>query len=800
EPLSAPTGRHLGNNLGVSHAAFSRDGRYLLINFVDRANVYDWRLKHDVVQILHPFWIDQADSSPDGNRVVTVSRMSAVAVITDVPSNKQWRTLAHNQQVTSACFSPDGKYILTTSEDRTARLWDAATAELVGEPWQHASAVLRAHFSRDSRQAVTLCNDGSARVWSVPTGKPLTPALRGSGAIVTARISPDGQLLATGLQDGTAWLWDIDSGLPVAPFCRLSGPVTCVEFSGDGQRLLTAGPDAVPRLHTLPAADPRPLDELTSWTPLLSGHRIDGDAGMLAPLPARDLLLAWQNTAGRKQKAEAQGPEGAAQLLAWHQQVCADATARREWRVALFHLDAVIRAEPKKAALHSQRGQINPLRGHSTQAIADFTQALALDPNDGLALDGRAQAYAALGRWDQSLPDWAQAVERLPADPQRLLYLSLACAVTGDRAGADAAYQRAEVLAMATQLSPQATWNQRHLHARPVEPDSWHELIEDCELLAVDLTDQPTGPAIYRACGLAHAVLQDWSEALESYHTVLALDPQDWRARCARACIHAERKDYAAAIADLNQVLKGSPQHGSAWYLRGSLLRALRQQAAVAAHDFTRAIAAGLDSGVVRLQRGLAYAEMEQWPQAAADLEAARRQGLGSDALVPLTLVLLAQGQLPAARDASADLVKTLTSTEDPQLAVKIAWVCSLQAGAEMGPCRALLERLTSSLKDVSWLWTVQAAVLYRSGKYAEAEAALAKTLALHKQGGGVFDWYLLALTRERSGQHDKALAALERAVAIHEALQRQPQALNWETRLAARLWRQQAEALVNGT
>jgi len=58
----------------------------------------------------------------------------------------------------------------------------------------------------------------------------------------------------------------------------------------------------------------------------------------------------------------------------------------------------------------------------------------------------------------------------------------------------------------------------------------------------------------------------------------------------------------------------------------------------------------------------------------------------------------------------------------------------------------------------------------------------------------------LLALTRERSGQHDKALAALERAVAIHEALQRQPQALNWETRLAARLWRQQAEALVNGT
>jgi len=31
-----------------------------------------------------------------------------------------------------------------------------------------------------------------------------------------------------------------------------------------------------------------------AWTQLLSGHRIDGDAGVLAPLPARDLLTAWQ--------------------------------------------------------------------------------------------------------------------------------------------------------------------------------------------------------------------------------------------------------------------------------------------------------------------------------------------------------------------------------------------------------------------------------------------------------------------------------------------------------------------------
>src|SRR5262245_35773716 len=100
---------------------------------------------------------------------------------------------------------------------------------------------------------------------------------------------------------------------------------------------------------------------------------------------------------------------------------------------------------------------------------------------------------------------------------------------------------------------------------------------------------------------------------------------------------------------------------------------------------------------------------------------------------------------------------------------------------------------MSSSLQNAPGLGTVHAAVLYRSGQFAEAEAALAKTLAQHKQRGDVFDWYLLALTRGRLGQHDKALVALQPATAIHEALQAQPRAMNWETRVAVRLWRQQA-------
>ena len=69
----------------------------------------------------------------------------------------------------------------------------------------------------------------------------------------------------------------------------------------------------------------------------------------------------------------------------------------------------------------------------------------------------------------------------------------------------------------------------------------------------------------------------------------------------------------------------------------------------------------------------------------------------------------------------------------------------------------------------------------------------------MHKQGGDVLDWYLLAMIQEHLGQHDKALQALQRAEAIREVLQKQSQATNWDVRLAVRLLRQEAQAVVKG-
>jgi WD40 repeat protein/serine/threonine protein kinase/tetratricopeptide (TPR) repeat protein len=792
-PLTPPIGRHLGNHSGVHHATFSPDGRFVLIAYADRVNVYDWRAGRDVAQFQHNYWINQTAGSPDGNRVLTVSRYNASVQVGDVAGGQVWRRLEHNQQVTSACFSPDGRFLLTTSDDRAARLWDAADGAAVGEPWQHAGAVLTACFSRDGQLAVTVGSDGSARVWEVPAGTPRTPVLRGSAAVVCARISPDGRFLAAGLQDGTAWLWHIDTGLPLGPFCRLAGPVTCLEFSADGRRLLTAGPEAVVRLWDLPAPDTRPPSELLPLAQLLSGHRIDGAAGAVAPLPPRELLAAWRQLKGHPASPVV------VPMPAWHRTLAADSCAQRQWGAALFHLDACLKSAPKDAALLRERGRVMLLAHRPQEAIVAYTEALALDGDDSLALEGRGFAQAALGRWDLARPDWVRAAALLPADGRRWLYLSLAHAYAGDGAAADAAYRQAESATEATLLPPDRTWANRHAKLRPVERSPWLDLLDDCAVLAPALEGQPAEAVVYRAAGLARAQLQDWPEALKAFDRALELEPKDTTARLARARVRAELQNYQAAVNELGELLKEAPGEARAWHLRGSLLVALRQHHAVAAHDLGRALALGLDGSALHLQHGLALAELGQWPAAADALAKAAGKG-AAEALPPLALVRLAQGDEEGYRAACAELVGKHGGTAEPRLALSLAWVCSARPDAvsDLGPCRALLEKLAPYLEHGSMTPTIRGAVLYRAGQWAEAETALKQALAVLREADPL-DWYWWALTCERLGRHDEALQALRRAEALHEALERQVQGVPWDVRLTVRLLRQEARTLLQG-
>jgi WD40 repeat protein len=222
---------------------FSPDGKRVVIGewipYGDQgsARVWDAETGQALTPPLHDRTVLDAKFSPDGKRVVTVSRRSAR--IWDAASGKELTPPIEEDlgALSRARFSPDGQRVVTVVGgdalrrgggmiDKSVRVWDAATGQDV-TPWlQHPNSTggLYATFSSDSKRVVTAGNgkakEPTTRVWDAATGAELTPPLRHEGLVLRAMFSPDGKRVVTlsqrYLSPGPEWqiaqLWDVQSG------------------------------------------------------------------------------------------------------------------------------------------------------------------------------------------------------------------------------------------------------------------------------------------------------------------------------------------------------------------------------------------------------------------------------------------------------------------------------------------------------------------------------------------------------------------------------------------------------------
>jgi hypothetical protein len=95
-------------------------------------------------------------------------------------------SMKHDSWVNSAQFSPDGQRVVTASGDGTARVWDAASGKALSEPMKHDNRVSSAQFSPDGQRVLTASLDGTARVWDIPT---ITRKDRGDDANLLADLA-----------------------------------------------------------------------------------------------------------------------------------------------------------------------------------------------------------------------------------------------------------------------------------------------------------------------------------------------------------------------------------------------------------------------------------------------------------------------------------------------------------------------------------------------------------------------------------------------------------------------------------
>ncbi len=116
-------------------------------------------------------------------------------------------------------------------------------------------------------------------------------------------------------------------------------------------------------------------------------------------------------------------------------------TREGELDKAIAEFTEAIRLNPKYAEAYDYRGQTYNEKGEYDKAIVDFTEAIRLDPKYAKTYNNRGVAYYLQGNFDKAIADYSEAIRLTPKFAEPYYNRDLA-AMMGEQTKAEAYYNR----------------------------------------------------------------------------------------------------------------------------------------------------------------------------------------------------------------------------------------------------------------------------------------------------------------------------------------------------------------------
>jgi len=299
-----------------------------------------------------------------------------------------------------------------------------------------------------------------------------------------------------------------------------------------------------------------------------------------------------------------------------------------------------------RSCVYYSRGRLYFTQGDYGRALADYGEAIRLDPDYGYAYHGRGVVYSTQGDYEQAIIALDRAIE-LESD------LAAAYNSRGIVYGKMDDYERAvedfsQAIGLQSEPSGLATNYANRCGAR-IKTGDYEGAIADCsQAMALGSEDD----AVYRMRGvahyekgvvdqaisdldqaialnagnaesyysraLAHARQGNWDQVLADLNDSLALDVSNPDAYARRGTVYARQGAVEEAMADFNQAIALDPQHAMAYDNRGMVnLQQGDHEQAIA--DFTKAIALDPQDATAYYNRGVVYFDQGNLQQAIAD-------------------------------------------------------------------------------------------------------------------------------------------------------------------------------------
>jgi tetratricopeptide (TPR) repeat protein len=301
------------------------------------------------------------------------------------------------------------------------------------------------------------------------------------------------------------------------------------------------------------------------------------------------------------------------------------AEVRGGWRQIISQLERIevvssVSTRRVQSALQLQQHADELLRlgnacfylGQYERALAHYSRAIDLAPNDAEALINHAVVNYALGRHTPALQDLERAL-KLGEHAWAYLYRGLIRERLGEEKRASEDYVRA------LRLDPnlvEGYYRRGLLYARGREYDKAFQ--DQNQVLALDA--KHAGACIAR--GVARAALGDSQWALQDLDKGCALAPQRHDGFYQRGRVRHQLEMYDGALEDLDRVIELEPTFAPAFIARGDTYRALGEHWQAIA-DYGRVIELQPKNAAAYYARGVARAAIREYRRAIEDFDQA---------------------------------------------------------------------------------------------------------------------------------------------------------------------------------
>jgi len=279
------------------------------------------------------------------------------------------------------------------------------------------------------------------------------------------------------------------------------------------------------------------------------------------------------------------------------------------------HYDGILAKDTNNATAYRERGTAYYHQNNFDKAIADFSQAIALNAKDAAAYTGRGVSHFKKGDLDDALADLNRAVRLTPNSAAVYHHLVDVC---------DAKHNWDGVIANATQvirLNPsESAW------ACDMRGDACYfksDLERAMKEYDASIRLNPTWDAPHYGRGWALYAKDDLNGALADFDEAVRLNPKNEKNYNMRASIYRKKHDWDALITNWNEAIANNPTNTFYLNARGFDYQIFIKDSEKAVADFTKLIQLNPTNSDYYASRANSYFLNGQYKEARNDFDQA---------------------------------------------------------------------------------------------------------------------------------------------------------------------------------